>query len=422
MSVVVIGLNHRTAPLELLEQMAVADAQLPKALHDLTSREHLSEAVVLSTCNRVEVYAHAERFHGAYADVRNFLAELSFLPPEDFADHLYAHFDAEAVAHLFSVIAGLDSAVLGETEIQGQVRRAWERARGQDATGKTLNLLFRYAIEAGKRARRETTVARNITSVSQAAVAMAAERLGTLRDRVVLVVGAGDMGEGMASALSQYADVGEIRVANRTPERAHDMASRVHGRAVRLSELRQELIDVDVVLTSTGSHELVIEEADLAPVMVDRGHHPLLVVDIAVPRDVAPGVAVIDGVTLLDMEDVGSFAAGGRAEHHRDVAHVEEILAEAYERYREATSAQELAPAVVALRQRAEALRVAELERYRKRLGNLDAGQLRAVDALTKGLVAKLLHEPTVVLKDAGSTTRGDRLLTALRDLFEIDV
>jgi glutamyl-tRNA reductase len=421
-SVVVIGLNHRTAPLELLERMAVADAQLPKALHDLTLREHLSEAVVLSTCNRVEVYAQAERFHGAYADVRNFLAELSFLPPEDFADHLYAHFDAEAVAHLFSVIAGLDSAVLGETEIQGQVRRAWERARDQAATGKTLNLLFRHAIEAGKRARSETTVARHITSVSQAAVAMAAERLGSLQDKVVLVVGAGDMGEGMASALSQYADVGEIRVANRTPERAQEMASRIRGRAVGLNQLRDELTDVDVVLTSTGSHELVIDEGDLAPVMAQRRVHPMLVVDIAVPRDVAPSVAAMDGVTLLDMEDVGAFAAGGRTERHRDVALVEEILAEERERYRDATSAQELAPAVVALRERAEALRVAELQRYRKRLGNLDSEQLRAVDALTKGLVAKLLHEPTVVLKDAGGSTRGDRLLTALRDLFEIDV
>ena len=421
MSVVVIGLNHRTAPLELLEQMAVADAHLPKALDDLITREHLSEAVVLSTCNRVEVYADAERFHGAYADVRNFLAELSYLPPDDFSGHLYAHFDTEAVAHLFTVIAGLDSAVLGEDEIQGQVRRAWEHARDLGVTGKTLNLLFRHAIEAGKRVRTETTVAQDIRSVSQAAVAMAKQRLGTLEDKVVLVIGAGEMGEGMASALAG-AGVGDVRVVNRTPDRARELASRVGGDPVLWSDMPRQLVEVDVVLTSTGARSLVIDENDLAPVIDKRRDRPMLVIDIAVPRDVAPSVAGIEGVVLLDMEDLGSFAAAGLDGPGCEVEQVDEILAQEFERYRNATSAQELAPAVVALRDRAEMLRMAELERYRKRLGGLAPEQLRAVDALTKGLVAKLLHEPTVVLKDAGGSARGDRLLAALRDLFGIDV
>ncbi|MGH9004877.1 MAG: glutamyl-tRNA reductase, partial [Acidimicrobiia bacterium] len=202
MSVVVIGLNHRTAPLDLLERMAVGEGQLPKALHDLCTRPNLSEALVLSTCNRTEVYAVAERFHGAYSDIRGFLADFSFLPPEEFADHLYVHYDTAAVSHLMSVTAGLDSAVLGESEIQGQVKHAWERAREQGAAGQTLNLLLRHALEAGKRARSETGIARNIASVSQAAVAMAGERLGGITGTTVLVVGAGDMGEGMAVALA----------------------------------------------------------------------------------------------------------------------------------------------------------------------------------------------------------------------------
>jgi glutamyl-tRNA reductase len=420
-SVVVIGLNHRTAPLELLERMAIADAQLPKALDDLASRDHLSEAVLLSTCNRVEVYAQAERFHGAYADIRNFLGELSYLPPEDFADHLYAHFDEAAVTHLFSVIAGLDSAVVGENEIQGQVRRAWERARDQRVTGKTLNLLFRHAIEAGKRVRNETTIARSITSVSQAAVAMAADHVGGLADKTVLVVGAGEMGEGMAAALGTTG-AGEVLVANRTHERGREMAERVGGRAVQWGHLFDHLADVDAVLTSTGARSLVIGDDDLAPVMARRPHRPLLVIDIAVPRDVAPSVATIDGVTLFDMEDVGSFAAAGAVEHGSETRQVDKILAEEVERYRDATSAQERAPAVVALRERAEALRAAEVQRYRKRLGDLELEQLRAVDGLTKSLVAKLLHEPTVVLKDAGGSARGERLLAALRELFGIDI
>ncbi|MDQ3145666.1 MAG: glutamyl-tRNA reductase, partial [Actinomycetota bacterium] len=197
MSVIVLGLHHRSAPLELLEQLTVSSDHLAKSLHDLTSREHVTEAVVLSTCNRVEVYVQAERFHGAVADVRNFLAESAFLPPEAFSDHLYTYHDAGAAAHLFTVAAGLDSVILGESEILGQVRTAWERAAAEDATGPVLNALFRHAVEVGKRVRTETRIARSITSVSQAAVRLAGDRLGSLEGRRVLVLGAGDIGTGM---------------------------------------------------------------------------------------------------------------------------------------------------------------------------------------------------------------------------------
>ena len=236
MSVVVIGLNHRTTPLDLLERMTIADGALPKALHDLVSRDDVSEAVVLSTCNRTEVYLVAERFHGAYQDVRDFLAEVGFLAPEDFADHLYTHYDAPAVAHLFGVAAGLDSAVLGESEILGQVKSAWERAREEGTSGPAMNLLFRHAIEAGKLARTKTGIARNVTSVSQAAVALAAQRLDGLAGRRVLVLGAGEMGEAMVLGLAK-AGVADIAVANRTWERAVDLAERSGGRPVKLSEL-----------------------------------------------------------------------------------------------------------------------------------------------------------------------------------------
>ena len=218
-SVVVIGLNHRTAPLDLLERMTVGDGQLPKALHDLTTRPNISEALVLSTCNRTEVYAVAERFHGAYSDIRGFLADFSFLPPEEFSDHLYVHYDSAAAQHLMAVTAGLDSAVLGESEIQGQIKVAWERARDEGAAGPALNLLMRHALEAGKRARTETGIARSVASVSQAAVAMADRAPGRHRRARVLVLGAGEMGEGMAVALAG-AGAAEVAVANRTSRRA----------------------------------------------------------------------------------------------------------------------------------------------------------------------------------------------------------
>ncbi|MEY2432245.1 MAG: glutamyl-tRNA reductase [Acidimicrobiaceae bacterium] len=419
MSVVVIGLNHRTAPLDLLERTAVDDAHLPKILHDLCARTNLSEAVVLSTCNRTEVYAVAEKFHGGYDDVRNFFVDLSFLPSEEFADHLYVHYDDSAVAHLFSVAAGLDSAVLGETEILGQVGAAWERARDEGSTGFALNLLFRQALEVGKRVRTETGIGRGITSVAQAAVAMASDRLGTLVDRRILLLGAGEMGEGMATALAA-AGASEVVVANRTWKTARELAARIGGRAARLADLAAELVTADVLLTSTGASTIMLENADLASTMAHRDDRPLLIVDIAMPRDVDPGAGALHGVTLLDMDDLRRFVSVGVKGREREATRARVVIEEELDRYRTTTTAREAAPLVTALHNHGEAVRIAELDRLKARLGTLDDRERAAVDALTKGIVAKLLHEPTVRLKDAAGTAKGDRLSDALRDLFDL--
>ncbi len=420
MSVVVIGLNHRSTPLDLLERMTIADAALPKALHDLVSRTDVTEAVVLSTCNRTEVYAVAERFHGAYQDIRDFLAELAFLAPEDFSDHLYTHYDAPAVAHLFAVTAGLDSAVLGEGEILGQVKVAWDRARDEGAAGPALNLLFRHAIEAGKRARTETAIARNTTSVASAAVALAGERLGSLDGKRVLVLGAGDMGEAMALGLAK-AGVSDVAVANRTWERAVELAGRTDGRAVRLNDVAAAMADVDVLLSSTGAASPLLEVDDLRDIVATRAGGPLLIVDIAVPRDIDPAVGSLPGVTLLDMDDLRAFAEAGTDARKREVSAVQAILDEEVDRYLGATSAREVAPMIVALRERAEVVRRAELDRVRTRLEGLDEVQLDAVEQITRGIIGKLLHEPSVALKDAAGSPRGDRLVAALRELFALE-
>lgn len=420
MSVVVIGLNHRTMPLELFERLTIDDSRLPKALHEISSREHVSEAVVLSTCNRTEVYAVAERFHGAYQDIRTFLAETAYLAPEAFVDHLYVHYDREAIRHLFTVAAGLDSAVPGETEIQGQVRHAWEQAKTEATTGPVLNLLFRHALETGKRARTDTGIARGTASVSYAAVEMAAEHLGSLDGKRVLVLGAGDMGEGMAVALAS-AGVDEVRVANRTWERAVDLAQRVDGVPVHLSDLPASLAEVDVLLTSTGATSIIVEHADLEPLAAERNGRPLLIVDIAVPRDVDPSVNDLPNVTLLDMHDLRRFAQAGLAERRREVHAVERIVVDEVDRFVEASSARAAAPLVAALYARAEALRTAEMERFRSRLAGLGPREQAAVDALTRGILAKVLHEPTVRLKDLAGTPRGERLAEALRDLYTLE-
>ncbi len=417
MSVVVVGLNQRTVPLELLERMTVSDTRLPKALGDLLGRDNITEAVLLSTCMRTEVYAVAERYHGAVQDVRNFLAELSFSAPEDFSDHLYTFHDDAAVAHLFRVASGLDSAVLGEGEVLGQVKTAWQHAMDEGAAGPMLSALFRHAIEVGKRARAETGIARGTTSMSHAAVEMAGRELGSLDDRRILVLGAGDMGEGMVAALAG-SGAGEILVANRSGTKAAALARKVGGRSVALGALAGALVEVDVLLTSTGSPDVLVEADDLVDVMATRGGSPLLVVDIAVPRDVDPAVREIDGVTLLDMDDLAAFAAAGMDGRRQEVASVEQIIAAEVERHLTATTARQAAPLVAALHGRAEAVRRAELDRV---AGRLTTEQAAAVDAVTRAVINKLLHEPTVRLKEAAGSPRGERLADALRDLFDLE-
>ena len=422
MSVVVVGLNHRTVPLDLLERMNVSESRLPKALADLCSRDEIGEAVLLSTCNRTEVYAVVERFHPAYQDIRNFLSEIAYLPPEAFSDHLYTHYDNDAAAHLFGVAAGLDSAVLGESEILGQVKAAWELAKTEAATGASLNMLFRHALEVGKRARTETGIARHITSVAQAAVAMATDRLGTLAGRRILVLGAGDMGRGIVASLAEAhpTDPPELLVANRTWAKAQELADSVGGRAVHVDDVPAVLSDVDVLLTSTGASSIMFEQSDFAPTLAARAGRSLLIVDIAVPRDIDVAVGDLDGVTLLDMDDLRVFAEAGVKERRREVAAVDTIVAAELDRFLSVSTAREVAPLVTAVRDRAEDIRLGELDRYRARLEGLDAREREAVEALTRGILAKLLHEPTVRLKDAAGTPRGERLAESLRTLFDL--
>jgi glutamyl-tRNA reductase len=320
------------------------------------------------------------------------------------------------VAHLFSVAAGLDSAVLGESEILGQVRQAWEASAEEGAVGPSLNLLFRHALEVGKRVRTETGIGRSTASVSSAAVALAGERLGGLVGRKVVVLGAGEMGEGMAVALAG-AGVADVAVANRTEDRAVELAERVGGRAVALADLTTELSSADVLLTSTGATSVLLEVAELEPLVAARDGRPLLIVDVAVPRDVDPAAASLPGVTLLDMDDLRAFADAGMAERRREVARVRDLVDEEVSRFRELSTSRRVVPLVVDLRQRAEAVRAAEVERLGRKL---DPDAREALEAVSRSLVAKLLHEPTVRLKDAAGTVRGDRLAEALRDLFDL--
>jgi glutamyl-tRNA reductase len=419
MSILVIGINHRSAPLSVLERVAVPVDEVPKAVGRLVSRDSVREVVLLSTCNRTEVYAVAERFHGAYADIRDFLCEAGDIAPDDLHPHLYSHHDAAAVTHLFEVAAGLDSAVVGESEILGQVRHAWEVAQVEGGARTTMNLLFRHALVVGKRARTETAIGRGTTSISQAAVEMAAERLDGLDGRRVAVVGAGAMGEGVALGL-QKAGAGSVVVVNRTPERGDALACRVGGRALGFDSLADVLAESDVVVTCTGAGTPVITPAVAAAAAPGRSGRPLLLVDIAVPRDVAAETADVEGVVVLDLDDLGSWADRGRAQRQAEVDGVASIVHDEVERFAIAATALQAAPLVGALRERAEQLRQAELRRHARQLEHLDDEQRELVDAITRGLIAKLLHEPSVRLRDQAGSPRGERNAAAVADLFDL--
>lgn len=417
MSVVVIGVNQRSIPIDDFEKLAIDDERLPKLFDDLTASVDISEAVVLSTCNRTEIYIRAERFHPAYGDVRDALARHSGLPTMAFTDHLYAHHDADAARHLFGVASGLDSAVLGETEILGQVRTAYDKAHTAGVVGPSLAKLFSASCTAGRKVRASTGIARNITSVSRAAVAMATHALGTLDGKAICVLGAGEMSEGMTVALRD-AGTRRIVICNRTVERAAGLAERVGGDVAPLSDLASVIEDVDVLLTGTGANALMIDHDTLQQIMAARPKRKLLIVDIAVPRDVDPAAGEIPGVTLLDMEDLTDFAEAGRAERRGEIEAVRSVIDDEVVRFMAVATAEKVEPLAAAFRRDVEALRTAELDR----IGNsVDEDTKAQIDAATKALLNKLLHRPMSQLRDSAGTARGERLAEALQDLFDID-
>jgi glutamyl-tRNA reductase len=419
MSVIVIGVNHRTGPVTLLEKLMIPESSMPKALHSLSVRDDIREAVVLSTCNRTEVYAIVERFHGAYSDIRDFLCESSGVPADEITPHLYSQHDDEAIVHLFEVAAGLDSAVLGETEILGQVRDAWEVAMSEGASRSSMNLLFRHAVEVGKRARTETGISRSTASVSHAAVEMAHEILGSLDGKKIVVVGAGEMGEGVAAALAREGSV-SITVVNRTESRSTALAAKFDAEVAPFERLAHELGRADVVVTCTGAGATIIDEGTVRAARTGNTS-PLLFVDIALPRDVDPAVVGIPGVTLRDLDDLGRWAQRGVDQRTAEVEQVRSIIGEEVERFTLDQAQRQAAPLVAQLREVVEGIRTAEMERFSSRLADLTDEQREVIESITRGIMAKLLHTPSVRLREAAGTPQGERLAAAVRDLFNLD-
>ena len=415
MSVLVVGVNHHTAPLDLLERIALDAQGVAKAVSGLVSLDSVREAVVLSTCNRTEVYAVAELFHQGFDDIQHFLATTAGVDLETINSHTYAEHDDAAAQHLFSVAAGLDSMVLGEGEVLGQVRDAWEIAQAEGAARSTLNLLFRHSLETGKRARTETDIARGTASMSHAAVEMAVDRLGSLDNVSVAVVGAGIMGEGIAVALHGHG-ASRMTVLNRTEEHGRSIADRVNGTVQPLASLDHALVESDLIITCTGAPQPIIT-TDMAR-SATSPDRPTLIIDIAVPRDVHHEVAQLSDVTVLNLDDVQRWAERGREARTSSVEAVRAIISEELDRYAIASSAVQAAPLISALRSHFDSIRRDELDRV---AGRLDEDARNALDVVTTQLLAKLLHEPSVRLRLEAGSPRGERLASAVTDLFNLD-
>ena len=420
MSFVAFGLSHRTAPLDLLERVSTGLAERSKLLRQLCVDDAVDGAVVLSTCNRIEIYLDAGRFHDAYRVARDSLADGAGMQPDEIAPHLALSYDTDTIKHLFNVAAGLDSAVLGEHEILGQVRGAWAEARREGALTTALDLLFRRAVEVGKQVRSDTSIGRGTTSLGQAAVELAGRQLGGLAGRRATVLGAGAIGTTVAGALAARG-VADLAVVNRGALRAEALAETVGARAVGLEGLGRELLDADVLVTASAAPGVVVELELVERILAERGGRPIVLVDAGLPRNVDPAAAGLAGVTLLDLDDVRSYAEEGLAERARAADAAHQLVEEAVARHLGERVARQADPTIASLRSWAEDVRRTELERHRGRLSGLTDRELEVVEALTRSLLGKLLHPPTLSLKEAAATPRGDRLAEAAAELFRLD-
>jgi glutamyl-tRNA reductase len=428
--VFVVGANFRSAPLELLERLAIDHERRPKALAGLLDLEHVHEAVVVSTCNRVEVYVAISRFHGAAGDVRRFLADLHGLGLGEFADHLYDYYEERAVQHLFAVAAGVDSMVVGEAQVLGQVREAFGAAQAERSVGPVLSALFTRAIKVGRRARSETGIGAGMASTVTVGLRVADGQLGGLAGRRALLVGAGSLGR-LAGRALRGAGVGELVVANRTMATGVALAHELGGRAVPLDRIGDELALADLVVAATAGSAPTVSVATVAAALAGEGEgasrggrgrsDPLVVLDLGVPRDVEPGVRGLPGVVLADLDALRAVLETDDDGPRAEVERVRSLIAGETAAFMGGQREARLAPTIRELRSRAERVRQQELAKASTRLAGLDERERAAVEAVTRGLVNKLLHDPMVRGKTLAARPDGDLYVAALRELYGLD-
>jgi glutamyl-tRNA reductase len=415
-SILVVGISHNSAPVSILESVALTGDELPKLVQDIAACEHVTEATVISTCNRLEIYTEVDRFHGSVEELSRLLVDRADRATESMIPHLYVHYDDGAVAHLFQVAAGLDSMAVGEGQILGQTREALRLGQELGTVGPALNVLFQQALRVGKRSRAETGIDRAAPSLVSAALERAEGSAADVADRRVLVVGAGAMA-GLATATVARLGAAEVVVANRSQARAERLAQEYDARPVPLADLETELGQADLVVSCTGSTGVLVTRE-----MVERarpGSRPLVLIDLALPRDIEPAVADLPGVTLLGLaelaEELHASPAGS------EVAEVRRIVSQEVTAFLAARRQASVTPTVVALRSMATAVVDAEMDRLVGRLPDLDDSSRAEILHTVRRVADKLLHEPTVRVKQLANETGTVSYAAALAELFALD-
>ena len=413
MNLLSVGASYRTADIGTLERLTIAEEAVPGLLAKLVSQPYVGEAVVLSSCNRVEIYAAVSGFHGGLGDVCNVLSEASGIPATELAGHLYVHYDEAAVQHSFRVSAGLDSMVVGESQILGQLRDAYHAATEADTAGRLLHELMQQALRVGKRAHAETGIDKAGQSVVTAALEVASAELGELDGKSALVIGAGAMGALSVATLTR-AGVGSVRICNRSAAPADRLAEAYGAVAVPFEELDAALNDADLVITATAATEPVLTRARL------EAAGPLVVLDLAVPRDVAPDAAGLPGLTVIDIDSLASSRRALPAA--AETAAVEQIVTGEVEHFLGWLRGADIAPTVAALRTRAEDVVAGELRKLYARRSELTDEQRADVSRTLHRVVQQLLHSPTVRVRQLAAEPGGDQYAALLRELFDLDV
>jgi len=406
MTLAVLGVNHKTAPIELRERIAISREQLPEVTSALAAMPGVAECMIVSTCNRVELITSLD---GKDADLSGFLCRQFGVEAGVLAGHVYEHRDQFAIRHLFRVAASLDSMVVGESQILGQVKEAFSVARSAGTVGGQLEHLLQSAFSAAKKVRTETEIGSSSVSIASVAVEMARKIFGSLHGRTVFLVGAGKMSELAARHLVQQG-AGKILVTNRTLERARHMAEPFTGRVIPFEQIYEAAAEADIIVTSTGAPHHIFNPEHGKTFLHKRRNRPMFFIDIAVPRDVDPAMSKLEGLFVYDIDDLQQVAAAHMAERSRSAADAETLIAAEVERFHQRQRTVNAAPAIVALQKQAEELRQAELRRMQARLGSLTPEQLEAVEALTRGLVNKFLHPPMLALKQAARENNAARM------------
>jgi glutamyl-tRNA reductase len=420
MKLFITGLNHRTAPVEVRERLAFEDTALPLALGKLKQRPGLLEGMILSTCNRVEVTVAAEEQADAEATVEHFLADSRSVERAWVSPYLYRHDGRDAVSHLFRVASSLDSMVVGEPQILGQLKNAYTLAKECGAISGFLDLVMTRAFNVAKRVRSETEIGQNAVSVSYAAVELAREIFGSLSGKRVLLAGAGKMAESAARHLRR-AGVSEMLVVNRTRARADALAEEFQGRAIDFQNLLQALPDVDILLASSGASHYILTREEMRGVIGRRRNRPMFLIDIAVPRNIEPLVNELDNVFLYDIDDLEKVVNTNMQGRIEVAAQAEDIIREEVERMMARLKTRQVAPTIVSLQEQLEQTRAAEIERMRAKLGKLTPQQEEAIEAITRGIVNKIAHGPISELRRQASEPGGVHLVNIIRKLFRLE-